>query len=52
MLPKSLYDILDARRHTTSLEDERIKQYVLVSQSHSISKEEAIDILNLSNDKF
>lgn len=30
MIPKELYDILDARRHTTSLEDERLKELTLV----------------------
>lgn len=28
MIPKKLYGILDARRHTTSLEDKRIKEYI------------------------
>lgn len=28
MILKELYDILDVKRHTTSLENERIKEYV------------------------
>ncbi|XP_059071295.1 uncharacterized protein LOC131865106 [Cryptomeria japonica] len=35
MIPKSLYDILDARRHIASLEDDKIKEYVLVNLSSS-----------------
>lgn len=52
MIPKSLYDILDARRHTTSLEDERIKEYVLVNLSSDIAKDEVITLLKLAKDRF
>lgn len=45
MISKSLYEILDARRHTKILEDERIKEYVLVNLSSVISKEEVVRIL-------
>lgn len=52
MIPKSLYDILDVRRHTTNLEDERIKKYVLVNLSSIISIDEVIILLKLVKDKF
>lgn len=52
MIPKSLYDILDARRHTTSLEDERIKEYVLVNLSSIISKGEVIRLLKIATKRF
>lgn len=52
MIPKSLYDILDARRHTTSIEDERIKEYVLVNLSSVISRDEVTRSLKLAKDRF
>ncbi|XP_059067434.1 uncharacterized protein LOC131858260 [Cryptomeria japonica] len=52
MILKGLYDILDARRHTTSLEDERIKEYILVNLSSVISKAEVDRLLKLAKDIF
>lgn len=52
MIPKILYDILDARRHTTSLYDERIKEYVLVNIFSVISKTVVVRLLNLANEIF
>lgn len=52
MIPKSLYDILDARRLTTSQEDEKIKEYVLVNLSSVISRDEVTILLKLSKDRF
>lgn len=52
MIPKSLYDILDAQRHTTSLEDERIKECVLVNLSFIIYKEEVFRLLKLAKQRF
>ncbi|XP_057839638.2 uncharacterized protein LOC131049594 [Cryptomeria japonica] len=52
MFPKSLYDILDVRRHTTSEEDEKINEYVLMNLSFFISQDEVIRLLNLAKDIF
>lgn len=52
MIPKILYDILDVRRHTTILDDERIKEYALINLSSVISKDEVTRLLNLVKNKF
>lgn len=52
MIPKSLYGILDVRRHTNILEGERIKEYVLVNLSSVISRDDVTGLLNLSKDRF
>lgn len=43
---------MDARRHTTSLEDEIIKEYVLVNLSSVISKVEVVRLLNIAKERF
>lgn len=48
MIPKELYDILDFKRHIASVEDERIKEYVLVNLSSVISKAEVDRLLKLT----
>ncbi|XP_059068979.1 uncharacterized protein LOC131859358 [Cryptomeria japonica] len=52
MIPKGLYDILDARRHIDHLEDERIKEYILVNLSYIVSKVEVDRFLKLAKDRF
>lgn len=52
MIPKSLYDILDARRHTTCLEDGRIQKYLLVNLIFVISKSDVVILLNLAKERF
>ncbi|XP_057830558.1 uncharacterized protein LOC131041464 [Cryptomeria japonica] len=52
MIPKELYDILDAWRHKTRLEDERIKEYVLVNLSSIIFNDEVIRLLKLAKERF
>lgn len=52
LIPKSLYDILDARRLTASQEDEKIKECVLLNLSSIISRDEVIRLLKLAKDRF
>lgn len=52
IIPKSLYDILDAKRQTTSKEDERLNEYVLVNLCSVITIEEIDRLLKLTKNKF
>lgn len=52
IIPKSLYKILDARRQTTSKEDENLKEYILVNLCSVISKEEIRRLLKLAKNEF
>lgn len=52
MIPKIMYDILDAIRHTTSLEDDKIKEYVLVNLSFVISRDDVTRLFKLAKDRF
>lgn len=49
---KELYDILDVRRHATSVEDERLKEYTLVNLCFVISKDEIQRILKILQENF
>lgn len=52
VIPKSLYEILDARRQTTNKEDEGLKEHVLVNLCSVISKEEIDRLLKLEKNDF
>lgn len=52
MIPKGLYEVLDARRHTTSLKDERIREYALVNLCYVISKTKFDGLLKIAKDIF
>lgn len=52
MISKGLYDILDVRRHTSILEDDRIKECLLVNLSFVISRNEVTRLLKLAKDRF
>ncbi|XP_059071298.1 uncharacterized protein LOC131865151 [Cryptomeria japonica] len=52
MIPKELYDSLDAQRHIASLEDERLKEYTLVKFCLDVTKDEIQRILVLAKENF
>lgn len=52
MILKGLYEILDARRQKTSLEDDGMKEYVLVNLCLVISKSEIDKLLKISKSRF
>lgn len=47
-----MYEILDARMLTTSKEDEKLKEYVLVNLCSDISKEEIDRLLQSTKSEF
>lgn len=49
---KGLYEILDVRRNASNLEDERMKEYVLVNLCSVISKSKVDRLLKIEKSKF